>query len=280
MRRKVVLEDNECQLLLSVLENYLPCFLPAPDNRKQSAEQSSMLCRKHVWLYQRGKACSFTVGRNIKWKNMRNRVFGGVVMLEGQIIGSRSRIVDLSRQVNVLGASDQTNQILTGLGNINIIPQVARKKKIRRKPSTFLDYSCFISHVKIKSFALRYPYFLHALSWNVCMLIWSEMEPESLLFQVLASPCFALIPFFPLSLGCDNGILWIITALQCLINVCKTLRSSDDVYYVHPVQHIIASKHRLFFLLAATHLWCFPVVKATIWGWLWWVTSRSSYLTV
>lgn len=64
-------------------------------------------------------------------------MFGGVVMLEGQIIGSRSRIVDLSRQVNVLGASDQTNQILTGLGNINIIPQVARKKRSEENPLLF-----------------------------------------------------------------------------------------------------------------------------------------------
>lgn len=54
-------------------------------------------------------------------------------MLEGQIIGSRSRIVDLSRQVNVLGASDQTNQILTGLGNINIIPQGTEERKVLKQ---------------------------------------------------------------------------------------------------------------------------------------------------
>lgn len=83
------------------------------------------------------------------------------------------------------------------------------------------------------------------------------MEPQSLCFRGLASLYFASVAFFPASLGCDNGILWIITAVQSLINVCKTLRSSDEVCYVHPVQHIIATKHRLFLILARTRSWWF-----------------------
>lgn len=83
------------------------------------------------------------------------------------------------------------------------------------------------------------------------------MEPESLCFQGLASLYFASVAFFPASLGCDNGILWIITAVQSLINVCKTLRSSDEECCVHPVQHIISNKHRLFLILATTHSWWF-----------------------
>lgn len=83
------------------------------------------------------------------------------------------------------------------------------------------------------------------------------MEPESLCFQGLASLYFASMAFFPASLGCDNGILWIIIAAQSLINVCKTLRSSDEVCYVHSVQHIIANKQRLFLIAATTNFWCF-----------------------
>lgn len=69
------------------------------------------------------------------------------------------------------------------------------------------------------------------------------------------------MPFFAASLGCDNGILWIITAVQSLINVCKTLGSSDEVRYVHPVQHIIANEHRQFLIPATTHSWCFSYHK-------------------
>lgn len=77
---------------------------------------------------------------------------------------------------------------------------------------------------------------------------------------MLSRACFPVLcfnAFLSASLGCDNDILWIITAVQSLINVCKTLRSSDEVCCVHPVQHIIANKHRLFLIPAATHSWCF-----------------------
>lgn len=50
--------------------------------------------------------------------------------------------------------------------------------------------------------------------------------------------------------------------MQSLINVCKTLRSSDEVYYVHPVQQIIDNKHMVFLILAATHSWCFSYHKS------------------
>lgn len=135
-----------------------------------------------------------------------------------------------------------------------------KRKNGQKKPVPFKKYLCFINHVKMKCSILNNPWF-NFLSWDVCRLMWSEMEPESLCFQGFASLYFASMTFFPVSLGCDNGILWIITAVQSLINVCKTLRSSDEVCYVHPVQHIIANKHRLFLISAKTHSWCFSYHK-------------------
>lgn len=50
MRRKVVLEDNECLFLLSDPETHFACFLPAPGNRKQSALQEACMA---VPMWQR-----------------------------------------------------------------------------------------------------------------------------------------------------------------------------------------------------------------------------------
>lgn len=123
MSWKDVAVDNECLLLLAP-KIHSACLLLVPRIENDLLPRESAMIGavlKNVLKVERGKNVLWLLERNVKWKNLRQRVFGRNVILKGQMIGNRSRLADLKRKVNVFKVRKITEytEIIVGLGNAN-----------------------------------------------------------------------------------------------------------------------------------------------------------------